>query len=69
MRDRGGSEIGGLIRTIESRHEDDCDPLDWSDKDAYNAIWLEVCLPRLMKEALECGGCTQEQLSKVGGAA
>jgi hypothetical protein len=69
IRDRVYREIGGLIRTIESRHDDDCDPSDWSDSDTHYAEWLEVCLPRLMKEALECGGCSQEQLSKAGGAA
>jgi len=60
-------EVRSLIDHIKALRSDDPDEKHWNDEGnkRCHARWLEECLPRLMKEALECGGCTQEQLSKV----
>jgi len=67
IRDRAVGEIDGLIDNIKSLRSDDPDEKHWNDEGnkRLHAMWLEECLPRLIQEALECGGCTQEQLSKV----
>ena len=67
LRDRVVGEINGLICNIKALRSNDPEEKHWNDEGnkRMHASWLETCLPGLMMNALECGGCTQEQLSKV----